>query len=687
MSVTTRIRRARESFAALLHLERAADRASRVQQLATLQLLALSVALVTFVIFGAYGGVNVLAYNYVASDRWCDLGSESLGVHCFSDFHQFVLIPPGETLGDALNTSQGRSPIGGVMSDIFSALGALSPRGALVLWVLLSALLMLIPVLWSTRGLARAQRIQSALLLGMLTLPFWAVLDRGQQMALAVPLMLMYGIALIRDRFMWAAVSAGALFLVKPYLVLLIIPLLAHRKIKPVLVWLTTVCIGLVISFLPYGLTALERIRSWTGQLLGVGEVQGLRFDTSPSAETITVSYPYDYSLLGGLTDVTYRVSTVLNVDGLLRAIEGVTLVSALLSAILITFLVIVRQYVEPTRWVIAVLAAANFAVTPAYSYQLAFTLVGIALIIAFGQSAQGDDHGEVRDDRLRPGLVLVALVLSLTPLIVPLQLPSVIDPFVASEIPLIDNIYPMLLTILWYVFIVLTISRGFAIMRRAEKALSNTGARRGLTWVLFPLLLLLSGSVLWSQARDGEQLSLDLQGFEQVPTSFGQAGSGFGKSLALESDLFVTGGAERTIYFPADLTSGSDACLGGQVRFALDGIQVRFTDTSGAEQAAHDFSTVGSTPHRLVLTPDGRSLFVQSDSVQSVTLEQPICVNVAGAELAAAPSEALLVEVGTPSEALQGTSRFGLVLIGVSIGALGLGALSRRRTNNFISS
>ena len=101
-------------------------------------------------------------------------------------------------------------------------------------WLVLSVILMALPMLWATRKLAASQRFQAVLLLGVLTLPFWATLDRGQQMALAVPLFYVYGVASIKGRFTWVAFASALLFLVKPYLILLAIPLLFTRRIRPV---------------------------------------------------------------------------------------------------------------------------------------------------------------------------------------------------------------------------------------------------------------------------------------------------------------------------------------------------------------------------------------------------------------------------------------------------------------------
>mgnify|MGYP000025692711 CR=1 FL=1 len=670
------------SLARLLAVSDAPGRESRLGRYATWQLFALSVTLTSLVLIGSYWGVNVLAYNYVANDRWCDLATEGFGLHCFSDFHQFVLIPPGEMLGESLNTSQGRSPLGSVISDLFSLVGLLSPRGALFGWILISAFLMLFPIIWATRGLGRSQRIQGILLLGVLTLPFWAVLDRGQQMALAVPLMLVYGIALVRNRYMWAAASAAALFLIKPYLILLLLPILGCRKAKPIALWATTVTVGLLISFLPYGLGAFGRAQSWFTQLLGVGEAQGLRFDTSPASEAITGSYPYDYSLVGALTDFAYRISPVIRTDELLGILPRVTFIGAVISLALIVLLVIVKQHLDPVRWVVALLAAANVAATPAYSYQFAFVLVGVALLVGFGPHPPVHSQSSTTCGGFRFDLLPVVLLLSLLPLIVPLQLPVANDPLVANEIPLIDNVYPIFLTILWYVFIITSVIQGFGTRRRAQSQSNASGGLASLAWLVIPTVLLSLSTLLWFQAREPDRSSTNLGGFERLESSFGQAGSGFGRSLALESDLFVTGGAERTMYFPLEPISGSLACLGGQVRFAMDGIQVRLSDASGREQISHDFSAIGSNPHRLVLTPDGRSIFVVSDSVQSVALEEPICVNVAGGELAAAPNESLFAEVQTPTEALDGARRLALFGVAASIGIVGLGLLGRRRSS-----
>ncbi len=158
-----------------------------------------------------------------------------VGRHCFSDYTEpmtLALRPnPWEPLPGA--TGSINYPAGSLVPHLaFGVLGKLlhAPLVGLFGYLLASTLAVLSPALWATRGALGLERVVVFVALGAAAIPAWSAIDRANSVAFAVPIALVFLVALCRRRWGLVVIMVILAALVKPQFALLGVALFAARQ-------------------------------------------------------------------------------------------------------------------------------------------------------------------------------------------------------------------------------------------------------------------------------------------------------------------------------------------------------------------------------------------------------------------------------------------------------------------------
>lgn len=623
----------------------------------------------------SYFSVNFPAVAFKGNDGWCDLNVESIGWHCFGDYHQLVNIQPGESVfnGDQeeLISSQGKSPVGGLIFDFFTSVGGLlGQRSALVLWLSLLLVAIALPMWHATHGLRRSIRFIALTTLAFVTLPSWAILDRGQQQGLTIPLLFAFAVALIRGRMATAAVMAAAAALIKPQYAILFLALLAYpgTRQKVSKWWLGTITVGVLIAFAPYGYSGIQRFTSMVNQILGVAS-GGFPFMIAPSVEGLPYStaVPVDLSLPSLSSQVLYRLivpSTnlpgLVELSGSLRESYRHSLTTLLVTGALLLIIIALHKFITRRDLIIALFVLASFSMAPAYLYHVSFVIPVAAILIgAYGCEQEARDSVKPKDR-----VLWFAVVVSLAPIVVPLIPIQRRDSISASDLLYVDNVLPLVAAACWLVFVIRICLIGLFNFLRTNKRIGLSPQRDSLVMAIPSFSLLIVG-VLASTAGllAPSTTSYVISGGEQSRESLGAVGVGTTSSLRVYPDLFDRQLGEYQLYF-----GGSEKCPSAVMDFRWEKVTFASTSPNPDEGFAVEFEVVVGGPNAfLELAPDGKQVSWSVDGVVNTTrLPIPVCLTVDKAELAASPQRHALLQVRHQSPLLT-------ILVGLILAGLGL--------------
>lgn len=199
-------------------------------------LLTSAVSVLTGTILIQYFSVDVLSsLLYVPQDCWFDWGT-NVGRHCFSDYgwQAFAALRPNpwEHFGPPYWPNNPYPPSAMAPFLFFGLIGkwAHYPLVGLTLYLLCLLIAVLSPAFWAARGARGLERIVVFFALGVLAIPAWAAVDRGNSTGFFAPIALVFLISLRRRR--WGVVTLMVILaaLLKPQLVLLAVALFAARQ-------------------------------------------------------------------------------------------------------------------------------------------------------------------------------------------------------------------------------------------------------------------------------------------------------------------------------------------------------------------------------------------------------------------------------------------------------------------------
>jgi hypothetical protein len=240
------------------------------QQLLACLALGISLAVAFAWVLASYFSVDVVgSLIWPGSDGYCETPSQGLGVHCFSDLSMFLGLGASmdpEGLSPAVKFYPPLNRLGFFTFQLL-AIGV-GHLGAVLLYVALSATCLLAPIVWVSRRLPIRDQAVIVSLAGLLTYPFLATIDRGNNVAFAVPFIFTFVVALQRQRYGIAIVALVLGSQIKPQVGLLVVSFLVLRQIKNFVIAVSA-SVGLflvsflIYSVLPGGLSPLREFKDW----------------------------------------------------------------------------------------------------------------------------------------------------------------------------------------------------------------------------------------------------------------------------------------------------------------------------------------------------------------------------------------------------------------------------------------
>ena len=166
------------------------------------------------------------AISFIIPDGWCNTAAgEGVGAHCFGDF--------GLAFGHSGNPyvagepSATNSPL---TMTLFRALALLPYNAALLIYELAILAGSIGVIVWGTKESGQLARAVAISLIGVGSLGILVALDRGNHVALLLPLALWYIVSLERKRWTQAVIALALIASLKFWGILLIVGLLAKRQ-------------------------------------------------------------------------------------------------------------------------------------------------------------------------------------------------------------------------------------------------------------------------------------------------------------------------------------------------------------------------------------------------------------------------------------------------------------------------
>jgi len=389
------------------HVGGTADGASRLGSTITGTLAALlGVAVPVAWILGSYLRIDIsTVLSTSGDDGWCTLGQEGIGVHCWGDFSairfsSFNSTPSGPEAVYPLASRLVRLPFL-ALSDIAGF------QAALITFVVVSALCVLSPLIWAVRRTPWAAKPVVVTVAGVATAPAIMLLDRGNILALTVPLMLLALLGLVRDSPWMVAVATIAASSIKPQLVLIGVGLLALHHWRAAAV--TFLGSGAVLTA-PYFVLGDHWYTGLTEWLQAAS-----RWSANQPLSTIwpnNISLPHVLYLVAH-TGPWHSLSVVRgSVD------RDYLVASAAIGAVVVAVIALSGRKLPRLASGVALLALACVCSPLTYAYYGVFMLPVFAIVYRYGVE---DWPRETRLDRTMPVLLASAVVLGLSPLIIPL--------------------------------------------------------------------------------------------------------------------------------------------------------------------------------------------------------------------------------------------------------------------------
>lgn len=233
-------------------------------------------------VLGGYFSVAVTErLSFFATDGWCEVGKSSLGVHCFGDFTLpnilVSLDPPASPWSNSLLNSPGPGASFWphvVAVQVQSVLG-LSGLQLSVVWICAMACALMTPAVWLV--LRHGASPWWLFGLGLGAWPSLVALDRGNSVALLVPIVLAYLIWVREARWGLVSAACAAAFCIKPQMAILALALLAYRRWGALASTVASCAALLILGFVGYPGGVAANIRQFLDNFSDYGSYQSIQ--------------------------------------------------------------------------------------------------------------------------------------------------------------------------------------------------------------------------------------------------------------------------------------------------------------------------------------------------------------------------------------------------------------------------
>jgi hypothetical protein len=592
-----------------------------LSRITAIHLALLSIGLIWLFMMGSYFGVNVFALpGYLGFDTvWCDWPTEGIGWHCFGDYHQFIGVSSTGAqieLDDGtvlVNNSQGRSLLGTLISDAFEAISKIAGfRASLICYLLLSAGLMMWPMIHATRGLKLSLRLTSVLTLSVLTVPFVSTLDRGQQTAFLVPLIYFALYQLSREKWIYLAALVAVAASIKPQFLILIFFFLLVRRWQPFIVAITSFFTLAAVSFLAHGSDALSRFTSWGTQMLN----QDAFAAGASTAWPILYSWPTTFDSIGLWLTWVSNGEFGFSIQANLYLLFNITV-----TFVILLLLFFRAKRLGPLKTFTVLIIVATFSLGSLASYYLVVALAILAMLVFLsGESVSASNFAFSRSSWI--ALVLACLI-SMAPIFVPYSLSINVSDNQNWQIAPVDFFgpYQVVVTTSWAIAALTLLFSGSRVVIDPKRnlqfvAVCSFGFSLALTSIFF--------------LTDSKPVQEDV--LSRVPYSsigVGEVGANSNRALEIRPNIYEYSGAEQNIYFPE-----TASCPSTHVKFDWSEVLIEFSPSTGPA-LSHSFSLVGTSFPLLTLAPDGHSVkWSTTESTQIWQIGRGVCIETVGAQV-----------------------------------------------------
>ena len=405
----------------------------------TLSLLAVGLALSALAswVASSYFAVDVPgSVIWPGADGYCDVESEAVGVHCFSDLAQFLSLGATTDPEGSNPFIRNYPPLNRLGFFVFQVVAVSTTQLlSVALYVGLSALCLLVPALWVVRHRSWPEKALIVSLIGVATFPFLATIDRGNNIAFAVPLILGFVLALQRQRHGLAIAAVVIGSQIKPQIGLLVVGFLVVRRYKDFILAVVLSVGVFLASFaifwvLPGGLSPLQEFKDF---------VLYTRF--YDQYLPLTQTYPLNISfvhLLGLLWEgVGLGTATTEVLQWVVYGVVGASLLAIVWRG----------ARLGTAVWFPALLMGIFLTPNPVFAYYL----VGASIVVAFF-FRQPFVRQIARAPRVVRWLLIAAVVTSLVPLLIPAGWAEAPVPTIGEGV--VVSVLPRVASVLWFAYL-----------------------------------------------------------------------------------------------------------------------------------------------------------------------------------------------------------------------------------------
>jgi len=268
----------------------------------------------------------VASLIFFADDGHCLAATEGLGVHCFGDYaYVRNAIASGDPWGAQFRLPYPSLAIAPILLGLGAEVLFSSFNAGLVLYMF--CLLAAVSSIWlfvivPDSRIFLSTKILSVLVVGPLSLPALAILDRGNSTGFVVPVLLLLIVGIRRNRFSLVAVGIILASAVKPQFLLLVLILVSVRKLKLAIGTVLVAGLFQLGAYAPFGSRAPEFLVQTVRNMVGFGA-----HETLINGHPTNVSLANAFHLLVGRTlGWTESVSIVFSLAVCLSALIVLTL-------------------------------------------------------------------------------------------------------------------------------------------------------------------------------------------------------------------------------------------------------------------------------------------------------------------------------------------------------------------------
>lgn len=572
--------------------------------------------LVGILALGYLGGSFSDWLSFRVDDGWCPDGSPVFGSHCWGDFGFPYARGGFNEVYVTDNMAAANSPLTNLVFEVLT----FAPYSLGLALVLVGIIVSVIGAIWiSTRSLSKSGSATALLVMGLGTLGAISSLDRANWIGLFPLPLVLYVLAMKRGKWFLAGALVGLLIALKPWAVILLLPMIARRKFRSF--WLAFMT-GMLLYVLPLTLFpgSLGNKMSLTVEAL-------LNRDYGAEIIKFSISIPSFLTRIACLSDSS---CDALSIDAKWNGSPFLTYITI---GLLIgwAFWMLKRYSGDLFLSMAPTLSLIFLAVPEAAPYN---AIAGVAIGSLFLWQTNQPDGNKLVGKAPRSYFALgVALILT--------NLPSPLL-FLDAGITVFGygRLASILLPLAWLVAILVTILESdrtrdvtiaSALQMRVKSIFLDKCKVLYLTSGVFVVAMVFLSLIL-SLPEEVNSRTTRLNGGETL-TVVSSAGLGTGRGIVVRPKNYALQGPDMALYFADGRQEGSSACPLVEVFFGWEAVVVQIPDLG----FAHRFILYGIDDAKLSLSEEGNVItWSTSSASEEVALNEPVCLDLNGAFLAA---------------------------------------------------